>query len=224
MKKCVALVAVGVLLAGLVQAQTVNPKAKVDPKNNKVSRPVVEKPKKVLLTRDQLRHCMTAVDANEAEGLAIKAEDAKLNSERTELAAEKDRLTKQGAELTATADGIKAERDDILKYGEEVKAKAKELSRSEVKAMQETYQARATALDARIDAFNKVKDAYFEASKGFDAKAEAYNKRKDGLSTRLEEHTDKLNEWKLECSNKDYDEADEIAIKKELAAAKAAGK
>ena len=60
------LLPLALVFAVSAQAQIVNnPKAKVDPKNNKVSNPVVDKPKVKLMSRDELRAC---IDQQEATG------------------------------------------------------------------------------------------------------------------------------------------------------------
>lgn len=214
----ISLAAAAVMLPAF--AQTANPGAKVDPKNNKVGKPVVEKPKVKLMSRDELRACMKSSQTNDAEAKLIKAEEASYNEEHAALVAEKASLTKRGEEVSASVAAIKQERDDIIKFGEDIKARAPKLEKDEIKALQDQYQARATAMDPRIDAHNKAKDSYIADNKAFDAKVDAHNKRREALSARVDKHLDAGDEWKTACYNKSYDEADEIAIKKELAAGK----
>ena len=57
-----------------------------------------------------------------------------------------------------------------------------------------------------------------EARVAYNAKAEAFTKGLDEHNARVERHLDKLDARDLACKNKPYDEVDEIAIKKELAA------
>lgn len=225
MKMRTTIVAIASLIAcGLVQAQiATNPNAKVDPKNNKVSRPVVEKPKQKLLTRDELRACMVGRADNEAEGKKIKEEEAQVTAQRTAVLAEKEELTKRGNEIAASLNQLKSERDALIKSGEDAKANAAKMTKDELKAAQEAYQAKAVELDKRIEAHNKTKDTYISDSQGFDAKVEAYNKRKDELATRVDKYLETVDEWRTSCQNKAYDELDEKAIKKELDAKAAAG-
>jgi len=198
---------------------TVNPNAKVDPKNNKVSKPVVEKPKQKLMTRDELRNCMNANDANRVEGEAIKAAQAAQTKERAELLKEKDELSKVGDALSARTTELLAERAALLKLNEELKVSLPKAKKEEAEALKKDYDAKAEAHGARIDALNKDKLDYKALSPAFDAKAEAHNQANKALEARAEAYLDKLDEWKAECSNKPYDEADELAIKKEKAAA-----
>jgi hypothetical protein len=212
-----AAVAVGVMLPA--SAQTANPAAKVDPKNNKVGKPVVEKPKEKLMTRDELRSCMKTNQDNVVEAKAIKAVEAAYNEEHAKLLAEKPLLSKRSEELVATVTQIKNDREALIKFGEDIKVRAPKLEKDELKTLQDEYQAKAAALEPRIEAANKAKDAYMADGKTFDARIEAHNKVREELSARIEKHFDASDDWKAACANKKYDEADEIAIKKEMAAA-----
>ena len=53
----ITLVAAAAVTTAFAQAPATT--VKIDPKNNKVSKPVVDKPKVKLLTRDELRFCLT---------------------------------------------------------------------------------------------------------------------------------------------------------------------
>ncbi|MFY7863425.1 hypothetical protein [Roseateles sp.] len=213
---------VSLLAAALMPAfaqSTVNPNAKVDPKNNKVSNPVVEKPKQKLMTRDELRACMKANDANRAEGEAIKTAQAAQTKERADLLKDKDDLSKKGEALTVRTNELLAERAALLKLNEELKVSLPKAKKEEAEALKKDYDAKAEAHSARIDALNKEKLDYKALAPGFDSRVEAHNQAAKALEARAEAYLDKLDEWKADCSNKPYDEADEIAIKKEKAAA-----
>ena len=83
------------------QAQiTDNTKAKVDPKNNKVANPVVEKPKAKLMTRDQLRACMDQQEANGKEAEAIKAEQNSYKANDDKHKPDKDTIEADESFLT----------------------------------------------------------------------------------------------------------------------------
>ncbi|MCV2369245.1 hypothetical protein [Roseateles oligotrophus] len=193
--------------------------AKVDPKNNKVSNPVVEKPKAKLMTRDELRACMDQADFNNSEAVAIKADQVAYNDNATALKAEKAELQKgeeAGAAGTAT---LKKERDGILQMFEEIKAAAPKLEKAELDERNKAYQARAAAFDASVTTLNEGIKANLEKRKAFADKVDAFNASFKALEARQEAHFDKADAWKSECSKKAYDEADEKAIKKERAAA-----
>lgn len=224
MKRILLSVCLAALLPALASAQTVNPKAKVDPKNNKVSRPVVDKPKQKLMTRDELRACLNTQASNDGEAKAVVAAEAEYKKERERLMSEKEHLTKEGEVIDANANAIKAEQAELIKSNEELKVKLPEMSRGEQKAAIDGYNVRAKANDAKIEAHNKNKDEYMAKAKAFDAAIEKFNKAGKDLETRSLDHLDAVDGWKKACGNKAYDEADEIAIKKEQAAAAAAGK
>ncbi len=214
----ISLAAAAVLLPAY--AQTANPAAKVDPKNNKVGKPVVEKPKEKLLTRDELRSCMKGNQDNEAEARAIKAMETSYNDDHKKLLADKEALTQRSAEIVANVTQVKQDREALVKFGEDIKAQAQggKLDKEALKKLQDEYQARATAMDPRIDAAKKAGEAYQADSKAFDAQVEAHNKVREELSARIDKHMDAADDWKAACAKKKYDEADELAIKKELAA------
>jgi len=219
MKRILLSVCLAALLPALATAQTANPKAKVDPKNNKVSRPVVEKPKQKLMTRDELRACLNQQSGNEAEAKAVLAAEADYKKERERLMAEKEQLTKEGEAIDASAASIKAEQAELIKFNEDLKTKLPEMTRADQKAAIEDYNVRAKANDAKIEVHNKRKDDYVVKAKAFDAAIESFNKAGKDLETRSLDHLDAVDGWKKSCGNKPYDEADEVAIKKEQAAA-----
>lgn len=217
-------VAVAALLAcGLALAQSnVNPNAKVDPKNNKVSRPVVDKPKPKLMSRDELRACMVEDDALIQEGNALKVREKEVLAERDALKTFKADQDKAEKDLTERGAAIKAEIESVKAFGAEIEAGAPKMDKEQLKAKQEEYTTRANALQPKIDAFNKERNERVELYKTFNARVDAQGKALDEFNERVETVGEKRDDWKRKCANKAYDENDEIAIKKELAAKKAA--
>lgn len=200
-------------------AATVNPNAKVDPKNNKVGKPVVEKPKVKLMTRDELRHCMDLNDANIKEAQSIKDGQATYKQESTDLRTEKEALQKEEDSYTANVSELKKEREAILKMNEDIKVAAPKLSKEELDAKRKEYEARAAKFDASAGPVIDSGKALEAKRKLFSDKVDKFNASFKVLEDRTEAHLDKMDAWKAECSNKSYDEADEAAIKKERAAA-----
>lgn len=198
---------------------TANPNAKVDPKNNKVGKPVVEKPKVKLMTRDELRSCMDLNDANGKEAQSIKDGQATYKQESTELRNEKDALQKEEEAYTAQVAELKKEREAILKMNEDIKAAAPKMSKEELDAKRKEYEARAAKFDASAGPVIDGGKALEAKRKAFSDKVDKFNASFKVLEDRTEAHLDKTDAWKAECSNKSYDEADEAAIKKERAAA-----
>src|SRR5690349_10265003 len=100
MKRLVLSIAAAIAVLPAFAQVTANPNAKVDPKNNKVSNPVVEKPKaKPQLNREQLRACMDRSDANAKEAEAIKGLQASYKSNSAALQKEKAEILKADEDL-----------------------------------------------------------------------------------------------------------------------------
>lgn len=197
-------------------AQTVNPAAKVDPKNNKVSKPVEVKPKQKLMSRDELRACLVQLETNNKDAAEIKTAQTAFNQERSDLLASRAEMESRGKGLSADASQLKQDRDELLKLNETLKVEIPKMEKEAATKAAADYQARATALDQRIDAFNNAKRQFDADGKAFDVKIEAHNKSAESLRKRTEDHLDSVDDWKANCANKSYDEADELAVRKEL--------
>jgi hypothetical protein len=209
------------VLAVSAQAQiTNNPKAKVDPKNNKVSNPVVEKPKPKLMTREELRACIDQQEANSKEAEAIKAEQAAYKARAEELKAEKAVVEAGEAALAKQINDVKVEKEAILAAHAALTAEAPKLEKAELKARNEAYTKRTADFNTM---FETVKAADAEQSakrKAFAEKVDALDAQFKGIEDRTEKHFDASDKWKAECSNKAYDENDEKAVRREKAAGK----
>ncbi|KQV49403.1 hypothetical protein ASC95_17535 [Pelomonas sp. Root1217] len=207
-------------LAVSAQAQvTTNSKAKVDPKNNKVSNPVVEKPKAKLMSRDELRACINQQDNNGKEAEAIKADQASYKANADKLKSEKATLEAAEAVLGKQIADVKAEKEAILKAHEALTAEAPKLEKAELKARNEAYMARTTAFGTAVEAVKAADAEQATKRKAFSDKVDALDAQFKAIEERTEKHFDANDKWKAECQNKAYDENDEKAIRKEKAAA-----
>ena len=214
------LLPLALVLAVSAQAQvTNNPKAKVDPKNNKVSNPVVEKPKAKLMSRDELRACIDQQEANSKEAEAIKVEQASYKANADKLKAEKGSIEAGEAALAKQIADVKAEKEGILKAHETLTAEAPKLEKNELKARNEAYQARTTAFNTMFEAVKAADAEQSTKRKAFGEKVDALDVQFKAIEERTEKHFDANDKWKAECQNKAYDENDEKAIRKEKAAA-----
>ncbi|MCY4755954.1 hypothetical protein [Pelomonas aquatica] len=214
------LLPLALVLAVSAQAQiATNTKAKVDPKNNKVANPVVEKPKPKLMTRDELRACIDQQEANGKEAEAIKAEQNSYKANADQLKAEKATIEAGEAALGKQVDALKAEKEGILKAHEALTAEAPKLEKAELKARNEAYTARTTAFGTMVDAVKAADAEQGVKRKAFSAKVDALDAQYKAIEDRTEKHFDANDKWKAECQNKAYDENDEKAIRKEKAAA-----
>ena len=75
---------------------------------------------------------------------------------------------------------------------------------------------RSFADNARLKALKAREEALMQ-------KIDDFNKRQADASTRVDKLGELEDKWRAECGNRPYDERDEEAIKKEMAAKKAAG-
>jgi predicted nuclease with TOPRIM domain len=214
------LLPLALVVAVSAQAQiTTNPKVKVDPKNNKVSNPVVEKPKAKLMSRDDLRACIDQQETNGKEAEAIKVEQAAYKSNADSLKTEKATIEAGEAALGKQITDMKAEKESIVAAHAALTADASKLDKAELKARNEAYQARVNNFNTMFEAV-KAADAEQSAKrKAFGDKVDALDAQFKALEDRTEKHFDANDKWKAECSNKAYDENDEKAIRKERAAA-----
>jgi len=222
MKRLLIAIAALALVSAQAADVTTNTKAKVDPKNNKVSRPVVAKPKEPVMTRDELRACLDTKDANEAEVKAVNGLVAEYKSTSETLKAEKTELEGASTNLEKRVADTKAEYEAIVKANEEFKVAAPKMEKADFEAKQKELKDRAVAFD---DGRNKLiadNEVLNKRKTAFGTKIDAINALQKSIEDRRDANLDKQDEWKASCSKKKYDEADEAAIMKERAAKAAA--
>lgn len=225
MKRLLISVAVVALVSTLAQAQTtVNPKAKVDPKNNKVSRPVVDKPKPILMSRNQIRECQEIEERIQAEDQALppvvkawEAEHAELLAALADSNKAADGLNKAGADLKADADAL-------AKFNEVLNAEIKEgklKKDDQIKKIKDFEESR-NAVQKRIDDFNNQREAYSQNKAKLDLRIKPHDAAKIPLNERIEALADDRTDFKSKCADRTYDEGDWNAVKNERAKAAAA--
>jgi len=202
--------------AAHAQATTV----KVDPKNNKVGKPVVDKPKPKpaanLLSRDELRFCLVQDRELTAEAKDIKLVEAQIVNDRAEIKALRAADDARDAEMTAATPLLKTDIDALTKFAAEFQAA--KLDKAAFKLKQEEYAARSLTLQTRIDEHNKGLQEIRAARLAYNTRADAFTAGLEAHNARVEKHLDKYDAKDKACKNKTYDEADEVAIKKEMAA------
>jgi predicted nucleic acid-binding Zn-ribbon protein len=209
-----SLAGAALLACGLAVAQTSAP-AKPAANKPAAAAPATKGGKGKLMTRDELRACMTSNQQNEETAAELDKKKAVVLKERDELKASKAESDKFETDMQAQSTALKAEIDGVKAFGAEIEAGAAKMEKAELKAKQEEYQARANALQPKIDAFNKARNDRVELNKSFNVRVEAHQKIADEFNEAVEDLNDKRNEWKFKCASRSYDEADEIAIKKE---------
>lgn len=205
-------------------AKPVAPKAKPPQLVAAPGAVVTGKPRQKLMTRDELRSCLDRQDANAVEAKAIEANDKELAEERAKVLLERDAIKAKQTEIEAAEKALVDENKAVGKRFEELKELLPKMSKKEQAEAKAEYEKRAAAVNDQIDPHNQRKKVFLAEVKTFEGRVDSFNKRKDDLANRLDKLGDAQDAWRNECGNKAYDEADEIAIKKERAAAAAAAK
>ena len=203
------------LLPAVSLAQgTAAPDAKAGSKNSSASRPAEDKSRR--LTRDELRACMLLSDANKAEAVAVKDAQTTYLKERADLLAAKDKLGKQSDWLDEEGNALKVEQVEIQKAQEALREQLPKMEKPAGDAAIEAHKARAAKFDARVDALNAGRNQYNAGAKELNARSEASNAVLREVNARTEAHLAKVEDWKANCSNRSYDEMDEIVIRREM--------
>lgn len=225
MKRLLISVAVVALVSTLSQAQTTaNPKAKVDPKNNKVSKPVVDKPKPILMSRNQIRECQEIEERIKSEDEALPPLVKAWEAEHAELLGSLEASNKAADALNKNGAAIKQDADAFGKFMEILNAELKEgkLKKDEqLKKIQDSNERRA-ALQARVDDFNKQREAFAASKAKLDVRVKPHDEAKIPLNERIEALADDRTDFKAKCADKVYDEGDWNFVKAERAKAAAA--
>ncbi len=183
---------------------------------------VTAKPKVKLMSRDELRVCLDRNEAAKVEADAIAQADKELAKERDAVLLERDAIKAQQTEIEEAEKAILAENQVVAKRFEELKELLPKMNKKEQAEAKADYEQRAGKVNAQIEPHNARKKAFLEQVRLFEERVETFNKKKDALAERADKLGDEQDAWRNECGNKPYDEADEIAIKKEKAAAAAA--
>jgi chromosome segregation ATPase len=193
------------------------------------------KPGGKLLTREELRACMTLQKQMQTRASDLEGQKAPLQQEKAALQQAGDALAADRAALEknreATAAPFKAKADA---HGQRIEAfnkksaelveleKQGSLGKSEKLRMQlETDRAELKknedALRAEMDALNKTNADAATAMNAriaeHEQKVRAWNARNDALTASIESHRTSDERWASQCADRRYDELDEIAIK-----------
>lgn len=213
MKRLMLSLCVAMALPALAQTQPAKPATKKTP----AAAPA--KTKIVVMTRDELRACFKQQAANKAENVEIDKEKESFQQERNEIVASKEVLFKKSNELGELVKTLEAEGAKLLEAQKEFEQPVAKENLKAVEARRIEFNDRVTAHQRKIDLYNTEKQPFNTAKVALDAKIDANNARAKALQARTEKYNDTIDEWKASCSAKPYDVADEVAVKKELAAA-----
>jgi len=215
MKRILITAGLAAFLPAVALAQgTAAPDAKANSKNSSASRPAEDKSKR--LTRDELRACILLDDANKAEAKAVKDAQAVFLKERGDLVAAKEELKKQSDWLDEEARALKVEQGEVQKAREALEEQLPKMEKPAADAAIEAHKARVAKFDARVGALTSAREKYNAGATSLNAKADASNAAMRQVNARTEAHLAKVDEWKANCSNRSYDEMDEIVIRREM--------
>ena len=212
MKRVLISVCVALALPAMAQNQPAKPA-----NSKKTAAPA--KTKTVVMTRDALRTCFKQQAANGVENTAISTEKDAFQQERNDIVTAKEALLKKSNELGALVADIEAEGAKLMAAQKEFEQPVAKADLKAVEARRVEFNDGVTAHQRKIDVYNAEKQPFNTSKDALDARIAANNTRGKALQERSEKYNEAVDEWKANCSNKPYDVADEIAIKKELSAA-----
>ena len=180
-----------------------------------MSAPEGAKPRPRLLTIDQLRRCMKLKEDSAAEGVAVEGENTAVELERAKIVEDRTALQKLVADRDLEAKAIVAEQAAIVANAKEFE---KPVDKSEMAALNEKrirHNGMVEANKTRVDDFNASRNVLNATSSQLDQRIAASNARLKAVGARVDEHNYNLEDWKADCMNRPYDEADEATILKE---------
>ena len=175
------------------------------------------KPRQRLLTIDQLRRCMKLKDDAAVEGAAVEVEKSAAELERAKIIEDRAALQKLVADRDIEAKAIVAEQAEIVANAKEFEKPVEKSELAALNAKRIRHNALIEANKKRVDDFNATRTAVNATNSQLDQRIAASNARIKALGTRVDEHNYNLEDWKADCMNRPYDEADEILILKERA-------
>jgi DNA repair exonuclease SbcCD ATPase subunit len=193
------------------------------------------KPGGKLLTRDELRACMALQKQMQTQASDLEAQKAPLQQEKVALqqagdalAADREALERNrqatAAPFQAKADAHGQRIEAFNKKSAELAALEKQGSlgkseklRGQLETEQSELRKNEEALRAEMDALNKTNADAASAMNArvaeHEQKVRAWNQRNDALTASIESHRTSDDRWASQCSDRRYDELDEIAIR-----------
>ena len=196
------------------QAQTAAP-AKPSAKKPAATPVEPSKPKVRLMTLEQLRKCFKLKDDNAAEGAALEAEKIAVEQARAKLQEDRAAILKQSETLQAESLAIVNEQTTLREAAKEFEKPVERADKDEAEAKRVKFNALLEANSKRTEAFNTARIAFNSAKVQLDERIAESNKSMKAFQTRVDEHNYGLEDWKAECANRPYAEADEALIMKE---------
>lgn len=184
-----------------------------------------------LLTRDELRTCLSRLDAVNASSKDLEQRRSTLDKEKEDLVKSGDALKAERADVDAKLTAMRDWEGRMRAHGTEIEA-----FNQRVKVADEASRGKreelAKELDAERDRLAKARvplgeeetrlvPVYQNAVKAYNEKAQArdaivadWNSRNKSINEVSLKHEEERSAWLIECANRPYREDDEIAIKR----------
>ena len=105
---------------------------------------------------------------------------------------------------------------NLLEGSKELAKLAEKSDLKEAEAKRLSHNVRIDSNRQRVDDFNASRIAIKTTKDALDPRIEASNVRLKKFQNSVEEHNYGVEDWKAECANRPYAEADEVIIKKEM--------
>lgn len=227
----ILLVCLGVLFGGGAQAQTAKPKAAASAPSEKTGTLGTTAAKGGrLMTRDELRVCMTRQAAINRERDAIEAQQAELTEARKSLSGGADDSASLKAEIAQALTAVRAAEVKVRENNAAIQdwnrrmqeleeaTGVRNLERRKYDLMdeQKELRARSIAVGAELNdrgaAYEALVKRFNDRAAERDAKVQAWNKRNAELSEASRRVADEREAWAADCAGRRFREEDEQAI------------
>ena len=176
------------------------------------------------MTITELRSCMTLEQSNKRAATEILQEQDAFKRDQEAAKAEQSGVSHANDETRAHSVTIIAERDALSTLVSALNTKAALAKTDEEKAEVEAERAklveRSRLLEQSIGSFNASQQGLRDRVTALNARIDAINLRNKTINDRIEPQQKQVAAWRNQCGNRRFREEDEVAIKKELAAAK----
>ena len=181
-----------------------------------------------IMTLAELRSCMSLEQANKKATAEILKDQDGFKRDQDAVQAEQTEVNAASAELRARSAAIVAEREAISAGITALNALTQNAKTDAERATVESATAadraklieRSRVLEQSIDRFNASQQTLRDRVTALNTRVDAINQRNITVNDRVEPHRQQTTLWRDQCAGRRFREEDEIAIKKEMAAAK----
>jgi len=145
----------------------------------------------------------------------VEAEKSAVEQERAKIMEERTALLKLVAERDVEAKAIVAEQAEIVANAKEFEKPVDKSEMDALNAKRVRHNALIETNKKRVEDFNASRSAVNATNSQLDQRITASNARLKALGLRVDEHNYNLEDWKADCMDRPYAEADEARILKE---------